>query len=151
MIEERIVKLGLVLPEAPAPVASYVPVVCTGNLLFISGQIPFKDGDLPWKGLVGRDVSVKDGQEAARTCILNALAVIKKELGSLDKIERIVRLSGFIACAPDFFQQPQVINGASDLLVEIFGERGKHSRVALGVASLPLNAPVEIDIICEIR
>ncbi len=151
MPEKKLEELGIMLPPAPEPVASYVPSVVTGNLIYVSGQIPIVEKKLVCEGIVGKDVTLEKAREAARLCVINALSVIKKELGSLSKIKKIVRLSGYVASTPDFIQQPAVINGASDLLVEVFGDTvGKHSRIAVGVASLPLNAPVEIDLIAEV-
>ncbi|RLB03503.1 MAG: RidA family protein [Deltaproteobacteria bacterium] len=151
MPEKKLEQLGITLPPAPEPVASYVPAVITGNLIYVSGQIPIREKKLVYEGIVGKDVSLEQAQEAAKICIINVLAVVKKELRTLDRIKKIVRLSGYVASTPDFTQQPAVINGASDLLVQVFGDTiGKHSRIAIGVASLPLNAPVEIDLIAEI-
>ncbi|HEC31603.1 MAG: RidA family protein [Deltaproteobacteria bacterium] len=151
MAEKRLEQLGIKLPAAPEPVASYVPAAITGNLIYVSGQIPIREKKLVYEGIVGKDVSLEQAQEAAKICIINVLAVVKKELRTLDRIKKIVRLSGYVASTPDFTQQPAVINGASDLLVQVFGDTiGKHSRIAIGVASLPLNAPVEIDLIAEI-
>ena len=151
MPEKKLEQLGITLPPAPEPVASYVPAIITGNLIYVSGQIPIREKNLMYEGIVGKDVSLEQAREAARLCIINVLAVIKKELGTLYRIKKIVRLSGYVASTPDFTQQPAVINGASDLLVQVFGDTiGKHSRIAIGVASLPLNAPVEIDLIAEI-
>ena len=150
MIEERLQALGIELPAAPRPVASYVPAVEAGALLFLSGQLPFRDGVLLHTGRVPDPVSVEAAQEAARQCVINALAVAREQLGTLDRVEQLVRLSGYVASSPDFYQQPAVINGASDLLEAIFGAAGKHSRIAVGVASLPLNAPVELDLIMQI-
>jgi len=151
MPEKKLEQLGITLPPAPEPVASYVPAVIAGNLIYVSGQIPIREKNLMYEGIVGKDVSLEQAREAARLCIINVLAVIKKELGTLYRIKKIVRLSGYVASTPDFTQQPAVINGASDLLVEVFGDTvGKHSRIAVGVASLPLNAPVEIDLIAEV-
>jgi enamine deaminase RidA (YjgF/YER057c/UK114 family) len=150
-IESKLKTLGIALPEPPAPVGSYVPSVRTGNLLFLSGMIPFRQGKLVFEGKVGRELSVEEGQEAARLSLLNALAVVRHSLGSLDHVKRIVRLSGHVASAPGFYQQPLVLNGASDLLVQIFEERGYHSRLALGASELPLNAPIELDLIIEIE
>ncbi len=150
MPERRLEELGIQLPQPPQPVASYVPAIKSGNLLFVSGQVPVSDGKLVHEGIVGKNLGVEEAKEAARVCILNALAVVKKELGHLGRVTKIVRLSGYVASTADFTEQPVVINGASDLLVDVFGEeKGKHSRIAVGVASLPLNAPVEIDIIVE--
>jgi enamine deaminase RidA (YjgF/YER057c/UK114 family) len=151
MIDDKLQALGIELPPAPRPVASYVPAVEAGSLLFISGQLPFRDGALLHTGRVPDAVSVEAAKEAARQCLINALAVAREQLATLDRVVRVVRLSGFVASAPDFFQQPAVINGASDLLEAIFGMAGKHSRIAVGVASLPLNAPVELDLILQIQ
>jgi enamine deaminase RidA (YjgF/YER057c/UK114 family) len=151
MIEERLQALGIKLPAAPRPVASYVPAVEAGPLLFISGQLPFHDGALLHVGQVPDPVSVEAAREAARQCVINALAVAREQLGSLDRVERVARLSGYVACSPTFYQQPVVINGASDLLEAVFGTAGKHSRIAVGVASLPLNAPVELDLILLVK
>jgi enamine deaminase RidA (YjgF/YER057c/UK114 family) len=149
-IEAKLVTLGLTLPEVPAPVAAYVNCVRTGNLLFLSGGLPI-DGDRKVIGKVPTDVSPEEAKEGARIIILNRLAVIREEIGSLDKIKRIVALNGFVNSEPDFHGHPLVINGASELLVEIFGEKGKHSRTALGAAALPLNVAVEINLIVEVE
>jgi enamine deaminase RidA (YjgF/YER057c/UK114 family) len=149
MIEEKLETLGILLPTPPKPAGSYIPVVRTGNLVFVSGQIPMKDGLVQFKGQVPTTISVEDAQKAARLCIINVLAQLKVELGTLDKISRIVRVSGFVNSSSEFYEQPKIINTASDLLFEIFGEKGKHSRIAVGVASLPLNSAVEIDLIAE--
>lgn len=148
-IEEKITSLGLALPEAPAPVGSYLNAVVTGNQIHISGGLPFSATE-KITGTVPTDTSIADAKRGAEMIILNRLAVAKAELGCLDKISRVISLSGFVNSAPDFFDHPQVINAASDLLVNIFGEAGKHSRVAMGVAALPLNASVEISLILEI-
>ncbi len=147
-IEEKITSLGLSLPEVPAPVASYVNAVVTGNLIHLSGGLPI-DGDKKIIGKVPTVISVEEAQEAARMIILNRLAVVKSEIGDLDRVTRIVSLQGFVNSEADFYQHPAVINGASDLLLEIFGEAGKHSRIALGAAALPLNVSVEISLIVE--
>lgn len=149
MIEEKLESLGISLPTPPKPAGSYIPVVKSGNLVFVSGQIPMKDGQVQFKGQVPTSISVEDAQKAARLCIINVLAQLKVELGTLDKISRIVRVSGFVNSSPEFYEQPKIINVASDLLFEIFGEKGRHSRIAVGVASLPLNSAVEIDLIAE--
>ena len=150
MIEEKLVALNIVLPTPPKPAGSYTPVVKTGNLIFVSGQIPIKEGKVIFQGKVPIHVSIDDAQKAAKLCIINVLAQLKAELGTLDKVRRIVRISGFVNSSQDFTDQSKVINAASDLLFEIFGENGKHSRIAVGVASLPLNSTVEIDLIAEI-
>lgn len=149
-ILEKISSLGLTLPAVPAPVAAYVNCVRSGNLLFISGGLPI-DGDRKVIGKVPTDVSIEEAQEGARIIILNRLAVIQDAIGSLDKVKQIVSLGGFVNSEPDFYGHPQVVNGASELLVEIFGERGKHSRTALGAAALPLNVAVEINLIVEVE
>jgi enamine deaminase RidA (YjgF/YER057c/UK114 family) len=150
MIDEKLVALNITLPIPPKPAGSYIPVVKTGNLVFVSGQIPMKDGQVQFKGQVPSSISVEDAQKAAKLCIINVLAQLKSELGTLDKISKIVKVSGFINSSQEFFEQPKIINAASDLLFEIFGEKGKHSRIAVGVSSLPLNSAVEIDLIAEI-
>lgn len=149
-IQAHIEALGHTLPEVPVPVAAYVNCVRSGNLLFLSGGLPI-DGDRKIIGQVPRDVSIEEAQEGARIIILNRLAVVKQEIGSLDKVKQIVALNGFVNSAADFYGHPQVINGASELLIEIFGDKGKHSRTALGVAALPLNVAVEINLIVEIE
>ena len=151
MIEERLDTLNIILPSPPKPVGSYVPVVITGKLAFVSGQIPIKDGKVIYAGKVSKDLSVEEAQKAARLCVINALAQLKTELGSLDRISKIVKVSGFVNSPLEFTDQPIVINGASDLLFEIFGQKGQHARIAVGVSSLPLNSAVEIDLIVEIN
>lgn len=151
MIEKRLDELGIVLPVPPKPAGSYIQVVKTRNLLFVSGQIPMKEGKVVFQGKVPTNVSIEDAQKAAKLCIINVLAQLKAELGTLDKISRIVKVSGFVNSSQDFIEQPKIINAASDLLFEIFGDKGKHSRIAMGVASLPLNSTVEIDLIAEIN
>jgi enamine deaminase RidA (YjgF/YER057c/UK114 family) len=148
-ILEKLDSLGLSLPAVPAPVAAYVNCVRSGNLLFLSGGLPI-DGDKKIIGKVPTDVSIDEAKEGARMIVLNRLAVIREELGSLDKVKQIVTLNGFVNSEADFYGHPQVINGASELLVEIFGEKGKHSRTALGAAALPLNVAVEINLIVEV-
>ena len=150
MIEEKLDTLGIILPTPPKPAGSYIPLVRTGNLVFVSGQIPIEDGKILYSGKVTKDLSIEDAQKAARLCTINALAQLKSEFGNLEKISKIVRLSGFVNSPPEFIEQPKVINGASDLLFEIFEEKGQHARVAVGVSSLPLNSAVEIDLIVEI-
>ncbi len=149
--EARLTELKITLPPAPKPVASYVPAVQAGELLFLSGTGPFKDGKIVFTGKLGKDLTVEQGYEAAKLTILNALAIAKQELGSLDRITRVVRMSGHVASAAGFTQQPAVLNGASDLLVEIFGEAGRHARLALGAAELPLNMAVELELILQVR
>lgn len=148
-IEQRINELGYVLEEAPTPVGSYLNATISGNQLHISGGLPFSS-QKKITGRVPSETSVEEAQEAARMIVLNRLAVAKAEIGSLDRIQKVVSISGFVQSDLDFFDHPAIINGASDLLVEIFGEKGKHARVAMGVAALPLNASVEISMILEI-
>ncbi len=150
MIDKKLATLNITLPTPPKPAGSYIPVVKTGNLVFVSGQIPMKDGQVQFKGQVPTTISIEEAQKAAKLCIINVLAQLKSELGTLDKISRIVRVSGFVSSSQEFYEHPKIINAASDLLFEIFGEKGKHARVAVGVASLPLNSAVEIDLIAEI-
>ncbi len=146
---QQLAALGLSLPAVPTPVAAYVNAVRSGQLLFLSGGLPI-DGERKVIGQVPRDVTVEEAQEAARMIILNRLAVVEQEIGSIDHVARIVTLNGFVNSAADFYQHPQVINGASELLLAIFGDKGKHSRTALGAAALPLNVAVEINLIVEI-
>ncbi|MCK8608309.1 RidA family protein [Agromyces sp. C10] len=150
--EARLAELGIELPGVAAPVAAYVPAVVTGSYVYTSGQLPFVDGALPASGKVGEGeglVAAADAKEYARLCALNALAAVRAELGSLDRITRVVKLVGFVASAPDFTGQPGVVNGASELLGEVFGEAGRHARSAVGVAVLPLDAPVEVELVVE--
>lgn len=139
------------LPPAPEPLAAYVSAVRVGNLIYTSGALPTKEGELLFRGKVGQELSVEDGQEAAQLCTINLLSVLKRELGSLEKLARIVKLSGYVQCADNFTQHPQVINGASELLLAIFEDSGCHARTAIGVDSLPLNAAVEVDLIVACR
>jgi len=150
-IETRIAEMGIALPAAAAPAANYVPFMRSGNLLFTAGQLPLRDGKLASTGLVGADLDVVAGQDTARQCAINILAQAKAALGSLDSVARIVKITVFVASAPGFTQQHLVANGASDLLAEVFGEAGQHARSAVGVASLPLDAPVEIEAIIECK
>jgi enamine deaminase RidA (YjgF/YER057c/UK114 family) len=150
-IESRLAEIGVILPDVPKPVASYVPAVRSGNLLFLSGQLCTVDGELKYRGKVGKEVSLEDACEAAKAAAINSLAVIKQQIGSLDKVKRIVKVVGYVASDPNFSEQPKVVNGTSDFLVEVFGEKGSHARSAVGVASLPLNVPVEVEMIVEIE
>ena len=150
MIEEKLNELGVSLPTAPKPAGSYVPIVVSGKLAFVSGQIPIKDGQVIYQGKVGIEQSIEQAQKAAKLCIINGLAQINTYFGTLDNLENIIKISGFVNSAQDFTEHPKVINAASDFLVEIFGEEGRHSRIAIGVSSLPLNATVEIDMLVEI-
>lgn len=146
-IEARLKQLGIELPESgPAPVANYTPTLTHGNTLYVAGQIPFRGKELAFKGRVGSDLTLEEGRAAARIIGINMLALLKRHLnGDLDKIKAVVRIDGFVSSANDFFQQPQVMNGISDLMVEVFGEAGRHTRTAVGVNVLPLNAPCEIN------
>jgi enamine deaminase RidA (YjgF/YER057c/UK114 family) len=148
--EQKLTQLGLALPAPPKPVANYVPVVRTGDLLFLSGVLPSRDGQLIMTGKLGQNLSIEQGMEAARVAVLNGLSIIRQEAGSLDRVKRIVKMVGHIASAPGFTDQPQVLNGASDLLVSLFGDAGRHARVAVGAAELPRQAPVEIELIVEL-
>jgi enamine deaminase RidA (YjgF/YER057c/UK114 family) len=150
-VESRINELKLLLPDAPKPVAAYIPAKQTGNLVFTAGQLPMVNGELISKGLLGKDVEIDEANKAARICTLNALAAIKGVIGDLDRIKQIVRVVGYVASVPTFTQQPAVVNGASELLLEIFGEDGKHARSAVGMVVLPLNASVEIELTIEVE
>ncbi|WP_219812900.1 MULTISPECIES: RidA family protein [unclassified Rathayibacter] len=147
MIAERLAELGVELPAVAVPAGAYVPAVVHGGLVYTAGQIPFVDGSLPMVGKVGAEVSPEQAKELARTCALNALAAVADAIGSLDRVTRIVKLTGFVASASGFTGQPGVINGASELLGDVFGEPGRHARSAVGVAELPLGAPVEVELI----
>lgn len=151
--EQRLKELGLDLPAAPEPVAAYIPAVRTGDLVFVSGQLPMVDGELSATGKVGDggDLTVEEGQEAARQACLNALAVVRAEVGGLDRVRRVVRLVAHVNSAPGFTEQHLVANGASELLQDVLGEAGRHSRLALGAPELPLDAPVELDLIVEVE
>ncbi|MET4157323.1 RidA family protein [Agromyces sp. PvR057] len=150
--EARLVELGIVLPDVAPPVAAYIPAVATGSYVHTSGQLPFTAGALPATGKVGDGhglVPADDAKAYARTCMLNALAAVRAEIGSLDRITRIVKVVGFVASDPSFTGQPGVVNGASELLGEVFGETGRHARSAVGVAVLPLDSPVEVELLVE--
>jgi enamine deaminase RidA (YjgF/YER057c/UK114 family) len=149
--EERLAALGLSLPPVVAPLAAYVPAVRTGSFVYTAGQLPVVEGQLLSTGKVGAEVGAAEAAALARTCALNALAAAASAAGGLSEIRRIVKLTGFVASAPDFTGQPQVVNGASELLLEIFGEAGRHARSAVGTAVLPLDAPVEIELIVEVK
>jgi len=148
---ERLAALGLTLPAVTAPVAAYVPAVRTGSYIYVSGQVPVADGKIAATGKAGAEVSTEDAAALARICALNALAAAADAAGGLDNIARIVKVVGFVASAPGFNSQPQVINGASELFIEVLGEDGRHARSAVGVAELPLNVPVEVELIAEVR
>jgi enamine deaminase RidA (YjgF/YER057c/UK114 family) len=148
-IEARLIELGHPLPEVAKPVAAYVPSVVTGNLVFTSGQLPFTAGQLPETGKVGASVSPENAKIYARTAVLNALAAVKLVIGDLDRVTRVVKLVGFVASVPEFSGQPGVINGASEFLGEVFGDKGAHARSAVGVPVLPLDSPVELELVVE--
>jgi enamine deaminase RidA (YjgF/YER057c/UK114 family) len=149
-VEDRLAELGLTLPEVAAPVAAYVPAVRTGNLIYTSGQLPMVNGALPETGTVGANVTVDRANELASICALNAMAAIKALIGDLDKVQRVVKVVGFVNSAPDFINHPAVVNGASNVLLAAFGDAGIHARSSIGVASLPLDAPVEVELIVEV-
>ncbi len=149
--EDRLAELSLELPPAPQALASYVPVVVTGNLAFAAGQVPLSEGALMWSGKLGAEVDVPAGAEAARRCALQILSALRAELGSLDRVRRVVKVTVWVASAPGFTDQPKVANGASDLFVEVFGDAGRHARAAVGAPELPLGAPVEVELIAEIE
>ena len=148
-LDDRLSELGLTIPEVAKPVAAYVPAIVTGNLVYTSGQLPFADGALPAVGKVGGAVSAEVAKQLAGNCVLNALAAVKSAIGSLDRVTRIVKLVGFVASEPSFTGQSGVVNGASELLGSLFGEAGHHARSSVGVAALPLDSPVEVELIVE--
>ena len=148
--EAKLKELGLTLPDPPKPVANYVPVVRVGELLFLSGVLPSRDGQLIMTGKLGQELTIEQGKEASRVAVLNGLSIIRHAAGSLDRVKQIVKMVGHIASAQGFTDQPQVLNGASDLLVSLFGDAGRHARVAVGAAELPRQAPVEIELIVQL-
>ncbi len=148
--EERLQELGITLPRPAAPLAAYVPTVRTGTHVYVSGQLPLVDGQLAWQGRLGGGVSLQDGAQAARRCAVNVIAALKQELGDLSAVRRVVRVTGYVASEPGFTDHPKVVNGASELFGEVFGDAGRHTRAAVGVAALPLGAPVEVDAIVEV-
>ncbi len=150
-IEKKLKEMGLELPAAPKPVAAYVPAVKVGDYVYTSGQIPFVNGELVFKGKVGKDLDESQGYEAAKVCVLNCLSVIKAQIGSLDNIEQVVKVVGFVNSADGFTMQPKVINGASELLGALFGEKGQHARSAVGVNELPLSAACEVEMIVKVK
>jgi len=150
-IEQKIEKLGYRIPKAPKPLGSYVPAVRIGNLLFVGGKIPLVEGQLRYKGKVGKDLGIEEGYEAAKICALNLLSVVKDELGDLDKVQRIIKVTGYINSSSGFTEQPKVLNGASELLLEVFGDKGKHARAAIGVSELALDAPLEVEMIVGVK
>jgi enamine deaminase RidA (YjgF/YER057c/UK114 family) len=148
--EQRLAELGLPLPEVATPVAAYVPALRSGNYVYTSGQLPMVDGSIVATGKVGAGIDAGQAKELARTCALNALAAVKAEIGDLANVRQVVKVVGFVASAPDFTGQPGVVNGASELLGEVFGDGGRHARSAVGVAVLPLDAPVEVELVVEV-
>lgn len=151
MIEDKIKELGYTVPEAPKPLAAYIPALRDGNLVFTAGQLPSASGELKFKGKLGKDLTEEEGKKAAELCALNCLSVVKSVAGSLDNVERIIKVTAFINSAPGFTDQPKVANGASEFFVNVFGEMGKHVRSAVGVNELPLNAAVEVEIIAKLK
>ena len=150
-IDKKLKDLGITIPDAPSPAANYIPYVISGNLVFIAGQVPFENGKINYTGKVGKDIDINKAKEVAKICGLNVISVLKNAVkGDLSKVKKCVKLGIFVSCTSDFHQQPEVANGASDLMVEIFGENGKHARFAVGTNSLPRNVPVEVDAIFEI-
>ncbi len=150
-VADRLAELGLTLPQVAAPAGAYVPAIAAGDLVFTAGQLPFVDGVLARTGVLGVDVEVEEAADLAATAALNALAALSGLLDGLDRVVRIVKVTGFVASAPGFTQQPAVINGASNLLVDVFGEHGRHARSAVGVAALPLGSPVEVELVAQFR
>lgn len=150
-VADRLAELGITLPEVAAPLAAYVPAARTGNLVYTSGQLPFIDGALPATGKVGGSISAERGAELAGTCALNALAAVQGVIGDLDKVVRVVKVVGFVNSTPDFTAHPAVVNGASNMLLALFGDAGVHARSAVGVAALPMDSPVEVELIVEVR
>ena len=149
-VTARLAELGIEIPEVVPPVAAYVPAVVTGRYVYTSGQLPMRDGAMIAEGLVGTDVDPDAAKDCARQCVINALAAAQSVIGSLERVTRVVKVVGFVASAPSFTGQPAVINGASELLLEVFGDAGRHARSAVGVAGLPVNAPVEVEMVLEV-
>jgi len=150
-VEEKLQELGIELPAVPSPVAAYVPAVKAGKWVYISGQLPFRQGKLAKTGKAGKEVTLEEAYAEARQCAINCLAALKSVAGDLDSVERIVKLTGFVASAEGFNDQPKVVNGASELIVQVFGDAGKHARAAVGVAELPMNAVVEVELIAHLK
>lgn len=151
MINETLEQLGIVIPDAPKPLAAYIPALRDGNLVYTAGQLPMSQGELRYKGKLGESISEEDAYKAAQICAINCLSVIRSVAGDLENIERIIKLTVFVNSAHDFTRQPAVANGASELMVKIFGENGKHVRSAVGVSQLPLDAPVEIEMVAKLK
>lgn len=150
-LEARLADKGISVPQVPTPVASYVPAVQSGKMVFTAGQLPLRDGQLLATGILGKDISVEQGTQCARACALNCIAAVKSVCGDLDQVARVVKLTVFVASTPEFTDQPKVANGASDFLLEVFGDAGKHARSAVGVPSLPRGVPVEVEMIVELK
>ncbi len=150
-VHNKLKELGIVLPPAPAGVGAYVPWVRTGNLVITSGQLPWRDGKLAYTGKLGAEVSIEQGFDAARVCAINAIAQLKSAVGDLEQVVQIVRLEGYVHLRAGFYEHPKVLNGASELFLAVFGERGQHARTALGINEMPLNAAVQISVIAEVR
>jgi enamine deaminase RidA (YjgF/YER057c/UK114 family) len=148
--EDKLKMLGIVLPEAPQPLGSYVPVMRSGNLVFLSGILPLVEGKLLRRGRLGEQITIDDARDDAKRAVMNALAILRSHVGSLNTVKRCIKITGYVASSPDFTEQPKVLNAASDLLYDIFGEAGRHARAAIGVTVLPLNSPVEIEFIFEV-
>lgn len=151
MFEEKLKEIGIEIPEAPKPVAAYIPAVLDGKLIYTAGQLPFVSGELKYTGKLGKSISDEDAQKAAEICAINCLSVVKSVIGDINKIEKIIKLNVYVNSSDEFTSQPKIANGASELMVKIFGDAGKHARSAVGVSQLPLNAPVEIDMIIKVR
>lgn len=149
-IEERLREIGIEIPTPPRPLAAYVPGVVAGRLVYTSGQLPVAGGELRFQGKLGSDIGVEEGAKAARQAVLNCLGVVKSLVGSLDRVERVIKLNGYIQSAEDFYDQARVLDGASELLQQVFGEKGRHARAAIGVNSLPANATCEVELIVEL-
>lgn len=148
--KDKLKELGIELPPAPKPLGSYIPIIRIGNLVFLSGILPLRGGKLIRQGRVGEGITVEEAREDAGVCVINALSILKAELGDLNKVKRCIRLGGYVASTPDFVEQPKVLNAASDFLFKVFGEQGRHVRLAVGVSVLPMNSPVEIEFIFEV-
>ena len=150
-IDDKLKSMGIILPDAPSPAANYIPFIIKKNIIYISGQIPFWNGDILYKGKVGREIDIDTGKKAARTCALNIISVLKQSINNLDMITKCIKLGVFVNSTADFENQPEIANGASDLIVEVFGELGKHTRFAVGSNSLPMNISVEIDATIKLK
>jgi enamine deaminase RidA (YjgF/YER057c/UK114 family) len=150
-IAKKLIEAGIILPQIAKPLASYVPGLMAGDMVYISGQLPVKDGKIIYTGKLGQELSIEEGREASRLCAINCLAVLKSCLSEWDAFERIIKITGYIQCQPDFYEQAQVLNGASDLLMQLFEEQGKHARAAIGVNALPLNAACEVEMIAKLK